>query len=114
MPYPLERTMKGMILAVLMLVAAAAAQTSYPPPPPGRQDAPANAASQVDPNQLLAQLEQTSAAMNGTVGRLRIEKWKTGSDEKQRLQSNADSIQRNIVAALPGMISAVRSAPGNL
>lgn len=106
--------MKGTLLAVLMLAAVAAGQTSYPPPPPGSQPPAAAPTAQLDANQLLAQLEQTSAAINASVGRLRIEKWKTGGDEKHRLQSNADSIQRNISAALPGMVSAARTAPANL
>jgi len=102
--------MKGAFLAVLMLAAVAAAQTSNPPPAAASATAPTQTGS--DP--LLLQLGQTSAAINASVGRLRIEKWKTGSDEKERFQDNADSIQRNIVAALPGMIANVRSAPASL
>jgi acylphosphatase len=120
--------MKGTILAVLTLAVAAAAQTSYPPPPPGRQAAPAQrtaaapapanpvnpTTAQVDPNQVLAQLGQASNALNSTLEQLRIEKWKTGSQEKSQLQSNADSIRRNVTAALPGMVQDVRNAPDNL
>ncbi len=115
--------MKGKFLAVLMLAATAAAQTGYPPPPPGppgasRQasvtPAPANRAAPIDPSQVLAQLGQTSAALDSTLGRLRIEKWKTGSQEKGQLQSNADSIRRNVTAALPGMVQDVRTSPDSL
>ncbi len=121
--------MKGTILAVLTLAAVAAAQSDYPPPPPGRQAAPAQrtaaaapapanpvnpGATQVDPNQVLAQLGQTTNALNSTLEQLRIEKWKTGSQEKSQLQSNADSIRRNVTAALPGMVQDVRHAPDNL
>jgi hypothetical protein len=114
--------MKGTFLAVLMLAASAAAQTSYPPPPPGRQAAattasaapPANATASTEPNQVLSQLGQTTTALNSTLGQLRIEKWKTGSQEKSQLQSNADSISRNVTAALPGMVQDVAKAPDNL
>lgn len=111
--------MKGAFLAVLMLAAAAAGQTSYPPPPPGgpASTAPvaaANAAGPVDPNQVLDQLGQSSSALDSTLGRLRIEKWKTGSQEKEQLQANADSIRRNLTAALPGMMQEVRSAPDSV
>ncbi len=116
--------MKGTILAVLMLAAAAVAQTSYPPPPPARQStapaAPVAApaamapAAPVDPNQVLTQLGQASTALDSTLGSLRIEKWKTGSQEKSQLQSNSDSIRRNVTAALPGMVQEVRKAPDNL
>jgi len=113
--------MKGEFLAVLMLAAMAAAQTSYPPPPPGRQPSPPPAAAPapsgavpIDVNQVLSRLGQTSTALDSTLGQLRIEKWKTGSQEKGQLQANADSIQRNLRSALPGIMQNVRSAPDNL
>ncbi|HYX68027.1 MAG TPA: hypothetical protein VE825_02755 [Terriglobales bacterium] len=113
--------MKGTLLAVLMVATVAAAQTSYPPPPPNRQPSPARApaaaatsAVQADPNQALSQLGQTTSALDSTLGQLRIEKWKTGSQDKAQLQSNADSIRRNVTAALPGMVQDVRTAPDNL
>ena len=115
--------MKGTFLAVLMLAVTAAAQTSYPPPPPGRAGnstaspaAPAqpNSTAPVDANAILSQLGQTTAALDSTLGTLRIEKWKTGSQEKSQLQSNAESIRRNVTAALPGMVQDVRNAPDNL
>ena len=116
--------MKGTFLAVLTVAAFAAAQTSYPPPPPGRQAAtapapagmatPASPTSQVAPNQTLGQLGEATTALDSTLGRLRIEKWKTGSQEKAQLQSNAESIRRNVTAALPGMMQDVRNAPDNL
>ena len=113
--------MKGTLLAVLMVAALAAAQTSYPPPPPNRQPGPARpsavpAATTMpgDSNPVLSQLGQTTGALDSTLGQLRIEKWKTGSQEKGQLQANADSIRRNLTAALPGMVQDARSAPDNL
>ncbi len=109
--------MKDLLLAVL-LVSLSAAQTSSPPPPPGRQPAPAAAnaatAGAVDLNQLLAGIQTTATAINGSIGHLRIEKWKTDSQSKGQYQSNAESIQRNLSEALPGMMDGVRTAPDNL
>jgi hypothetical protein len=77
--------------------------------------APAPAAlSTADLNVLLAQLDQTAQTTNLDLAKLRIEKWKTNGDARQQLQSNADSLSRNITGALPGMIGAVRSSPDNM
>src|SRR2546423_45334 len=39
---------------------------------------------------------------------------KADSADKQQAQANADSVERNLTAALPGMISAVRTAPQDM
>ena len=117
--------MKGTFLAVLMMAALAAAQTSYPPPPPNRTPQPKATSTatparpvvsqpQVDANQLLSQLDQTSGGLNTTIAGLRIDKWKTGSQEKAQLQSNAESIRRNLTTAFPTIVQEVRNAPNNL
>lgn len=113
--------MKAIVLAVLTLVLSASAQTSYPPPPPGKGAAPAAPASTpnaapvpVDLNQLLFQLNQTTSAINASLSKLRIEKWKADSQAKGQLQANAESISRNITAALPEITGGVRSAPASL
>jgi len=112
--------MKGTVLAVLMLAGSAAAQTSYPPAPPARPatSPPASTAAsvpaQVDPSQLLTQVGRASSALNTSLAGLRIEKWKTGGQDKNQLQSNADSMRRNLITALPGIIQDVRNAPDNL
>ncbi len=109
--------MKALVLAVLILAISATAQTSYPPPPPGRAPEPASAApanTPSDVNQLLAQLDQTMAAVNASVSELRIDKWKTDSQQKSQYQSNVESISRNITQALPGIAGAVRTAPASV
>lgn len=66
---------------------------------------------------MLAELDRLQAAStdtNSEISKLRIEKWKADGGSKQQAQSNAQSIQRNLSSALPGMISAVRSAPQDL
>lgn len=111
--------MKVLVLAVLALTISATAQTSYPPPPPGRGTAPAAASpapasGAANVNQLLAQIDQTTAAVNGSLSKLRIDKWKTDSQQKSQYQSNAESISRNISEALPGIAGAVRNTPASM
>ena len=60
---------------------------------------------------LLSKIDQTAQAASMDVARLRIERWKADSSDKQQAQANADSVQRNMTAALPGMTSAVRTSP---
>ena len=62
----------------------------------------------------LDRLQSTASEANLTIGKLRIEKWKVDSDSKRQAQTNADSIQRNLTAALPGLITDVRSNPQSL
>ena len=59
----------------------------------------------------LDRLQATAAQANHDLGYLRIEKWKADSDSKRQAQANADSIQRNLISALPGLIDGVRSSP---
>lgn len=63
---------------------------------------------------LLQRIEQESQGLNIDVGKLRIEKWKADSNTKQQASENAASIQRNITAALPELIAAVRTTPQSL
>ncbi len=62
----------------------------------------------------LDRLQAVSSAMNGAISQLKIEKWKADGNSKRQAESNAESIQRNLTAALPGMISSVRSAPQDI
>lgn len=86
------------------------------------QTAPTSAPAQtaaVAPNpadvqNLVTKIDQTSQAAAQDIARLRIEKWKADSGDKQQAQANADSVQRNLTAALPGMTGAVRSSPQDM
>jgi hypothetical protein len=62
----------------------------------------------------LDRLQRAAAQTNLDLGHMRIEKWKADSGSKQQAQANADSIQRNLTTALPGLISDVRSAPQDI
>lgn len=74
---------------------------------PGAQSFP-------DPGTLLSRIQQETLGLSADLGKLRIDKWKTDSSSKSQATDNAESIQRNISNALPGLISGVRSAPQSL
>lgn len=81
-----------------------------------RQPATAASAASMDTelNGMLRQIEQSASNLNLELGKLRVEKWKTDSASKRQAESNIDSVQRNLTAALPGFVSAVRQAPRNI
>ena len=62
----------------------------------------------------LNRLETTASQANLELQHLRIDKWKADADSKRQAQANADSLQRNLTSALPGLIVAVRAAPQDL
>ena len=66
---------------------------------------------------ILPDLDRLQAAASQAaldIGHMRIEKWKVDGESKRQAQSNADSVQRNLTSALPGLIESVRSAPQDL
>jgi hypothetical protein len=63
---------------------------------------------------MLRQIEQSASNLNLELGKLRVEKWKIDSASKRQAESNIDSVQRNLTAALPGFVAAVRNAPRNV
>ena len=79
---------------------------------------PAGVAQYANPaaeaNGILMQINQASADAQRDVAQLRIDKWKIDGDAKRRAESRAESISRNLTAALPGMLDAVRVAPNSL
>ncbi len=105
-----------MKLLIRLLLIAAIAPLSQAQTP--LSSAPANAvpAGQgfPDPGTLLNRIEQETLGLSADLGKLRIDKWKADSSTKSQATDNVESIQRNIANALPGLISAVRSAPQSL
>src|SRR3954468_9733335 len=79
------------------------------------QAAQQNVASRnLDVHGVLAKIDETAQSAALDISKLRIEKWKADSGDKQQAQANADSVQRNLTAALPGMTAAVRNTPQDL
>lgn len=108
------------VLAVIVLaslIAAVPGQTARPPaqprPAPDQPAAPAAAAGP-NLNAILSDLQRVTLATNGDLTKLRIEKWKADAPEKQQMQQVADSLQRNITQAVPGLITDLQSSPGSV
>ena len=81
------------------------------------QQAPMNPQTQAPPtdlNTILLQIQQATSSANVNIGKLRIEKWKTDSQQKQQMQQVADSLQKNITNAVPGLISDVQTSRGGV
>lgn len=66
---------------------------------------------EVELSNMLQQIEQLAAEANADIGRLKVQRWKTDSTTKADAEAKIDSVQRNLTAALPGLIAAVRAAP---
>jgi hypothetical protein len=65
-------------------------------------------------NDLMSRVQSTAQRSDSDIGRLQISKWKTDSASKKQLQASADSIQRNLTAAVPDLLDHVRSSPNSL
>jgi hypothetical protein len=65
-------------------------------------------------NATLSALENSAQQTTLDLARLRVDKWKTDGDNKGQIESNVQSVTSNLANALPGMITAVRSAPTSL
>jgi hypothetical protein len=76
--------------------------------------AQAQPAQQSDLNQIVAQIERVAMSTNGDIAKLRIDKWKTDSQQRQQLQKVSDSLQRNITDAVPGLIADVQNTHGSV
>ncbi|HEY2117471.1 MAG TPA: hypothetical protein VGJ51_20380 [Candidatus Angelobacter sp.] len=66
-----------------------------------------------DLNAIVLQAQQATSSASVNIGKLRIEKWKTDSGQKQQLQQIADSLQKNIANAMPGLINDVSGSKGS-
>lgn len=94
---------------VLTLLATAAAQTA--------SLVPAQSTAPTSSTNITADLDRLQSAAtqaNVDIAHMRIEKWKADADSKRQAQANADSLQRNLTSALPGLIDAFRAQPQNL
>lgn len=101
-------------IVVALAATCAAAQTAGQAPDPQAASPTTGSASMtaVLPDLDHLQTAASQAAIN--LGHMRIEKWKADNDSKRQAQANADSVQRNLTEALPGLIDAARSSPQDL
>jgi hypothetical protein len=65
-------------------------------------------------NAVLVQIQQATSSTTLDIGRLRVEKWRTDSDQKQQLQHIAESLQKSIANALPVLITDVETSRGGV
>lgn len=111
-----------LVFSTFAIATVVSAQTSQRPLPPSMhqqqqqssQPQQQNFAPANDIAGILAQIDQTSQATNVDLAQLRIEKWKTDGDVKQQMRSNAQSLERNLSAALPSLVTQARTSPGDL
>ena len=79
---------------------------------PGARAQYANPAAEA--NAIVQQINTASSNAQSDLAQLRIDKWKIDGDAKRRAEARAESISRNLAAALPGMLDAIRIAPNSL
>ena len=100
------------LLAILSVCAVAqvAAPNNAPDPNAGSQAVP----MPLGITQSLTQLDQVSRSAVTNLGRVRVDKWKVDSRDKDQARNNIESLQRNMTSALPSLMQQVRSNPGSL
>jgi len=97
------------VIFILIFCLELGAAGQQAPMPQQTQDTPQN-----DLNTILLQVQKATSSANANLGKLRIEKWKTDSQQKQQMQQVADSLQKNIANAVPGLISDVQTSRGGV
>jgi hypothetical protein len=102
--------MKSMLAVIVLLISAVSGAMAQGGANQPAQTPPAATAL----NAVLLQVQQATSSASVNIGKLRIERWKTDSDQKQQLQQIAESLQKNIANALPGMINEVQSSRGGV
>jgi len=65
-------------------------------------------------NELLKRVQVSAEACNQDLALLRTDKWKTDAAQKQRAESAATSIRRNLTNAVPELLQHLQAAPGSL
>jgi hypothetical protein len=106
------------LIFVLLAAICASAQVMVPSGS-GTPSQPVTQPRQAPPmpfalSQSLAQLDQTAQSTIVDLSRVRVDKWKTDDRHKQQARTDLESLQRNLNAALPGLIQQVRANPASL
>ncbi len=119
------------VLAATVFTTVAQAQIAAPPAgdPSSRSQATSSAAAPTTPplpsaadmaadasafDGLLGQINNWAQKTNTDLGKARADKWKADGNTKQQGQSNVDSLQRNLTAALPQFITQLQATPQQL
>jgi hypothetical protein len=108
------------LLAIAISLGAAAQLSSPPPRSPNRTSvaaSPANMQPVVAPDAIasLGQLNEVVENVRVDLARLRVDKWKAADAASRRqAEANAESVQRNLAAALPAIVQQVRANPGSV
>jgi hypothetical protein len=102
------------VIAILSLSVGLAAQSARTIDQPGPSSQPATQPAVPDLNAVLADLQHVVQSANSDISKLRIEKWKADNSQKQEMQQVANSLQRNITSAVPGLISDLQSSQGSV
>src|SRR6185312_3192385 len=111
----MRRVLTLLTLMCLALVPAVGQRSGQAVAPPQQVQPPSDAQPvQANLDLIIAQIQKAALATNGNLGKLRIDKWKTDAAQKEQLQKMADSIQRNVTYAIPGLISDVENSQGSM
>ena len=106
--------MKMAFAAIMILLFCAGPGAMAQPQTPTSANPQRQAPPQApDLNAIVLQVQQATSSASMNIGKLRIEKWKTDSGQKQQLQQIADSLQKNIANAMPGLINDVSGSKGS-
>jgi hypothetical protein len=105
---PMFRSSCCLLLACML----AAAQQPSPTSASAVATAPSVGAGSL--TALLAPLERAAQTTSLDLAHLRIEKWKGDRAVKDDAAAKTESLERNLTAALPGMVEAVRANPNTL
>lgn len=114
----------GILVATVMMITSgvkAQSPAAYPqqvsatqPGLPAPASVPANQMAPPRLDAIMANIQKTALSLNANLGKLRIEKWRTDPDQKEQLQKLANSLQRNVTHAVPGLISDVQNSRGSV
>jgi hypothetical protein len=103
-----------MVFAAIMILLFCGPGAMAQPQTPASPNPQRQALSQApELNAIVLQVQQATSSASINIGKLRIEKWKTDSGQKQQLQQIADSLQKNIANAMPGLINDVSGSKGS-
>ena len=100
------------LLSITLIPGVAISQATNSPSPAANVTAPAAVPAALSAD--LDRLQAAASQANADIANMRIDKWKADNGSKQQAHANADSLQRNLTSALPGLISNVRAAPQDL